>query len=298
MDRIEIMEVGPRDGLQNETAVVTTETKVELVKRLADAGMTQIETGSFVSPKWVPQMAGTDEVLASVASRQGVSFPVLVPNMRGYKSAKAAGAQVVAVFISASEAFSHRNINCSVSDSLLRCREVLEAANADQIKVRGYVSNVLGCPYEGKIASSQVIKLTQELLGMGCYEVSLCDTIGVGTPREARSLINDLKTEVSLDKLAGHFHDTYGQALANSHVWIDAGVRTFDTAVSGLGGCPFAKGASGNLSTEDFVYSLHGEGVDPAIDLDELIKTGAWISSKLQRPPDSRVAKAQMAACA
>ncbi|GAB5454815.1 MAG: hydroxymethylglutaryl-CoA lyase [Henriciella sp.] len=298
MDRIKIMEVGPRDGLQNESGIVSTETKIELVNRLAGAGMTQIEAGSFVSPKWVPQMAGTDEVLAAVAPRQGVSFPVLVPNMRGYQSAKAAGAQVVAVFISASEAFSHRNINCSVSDSLLRCREVLQAATEDQIQVRGYLSNVLGCPYDGKVAASQVVKLTRELLDMGCYEVSLCDTIGVGTPPEARQLINDLKTEVGVDKLAGHFHDTYGQALANTHVWIEAGVRTFDTAVSGLGGCPFAKGASGNLSTEDFVYSLHGEGVDPAIDLDELIKTGAWISSQLNRSPDSRVAKARTSACA
>ncbi len=298
MDRINIMEVGPRDGLQNETAIVPVKTKIELVDRLVNAGVTQIEAGSFVSPKWVPQMAGTNEVLAAVTSRHDVSFPVLVPNMRGYNSATAAGAQVVAVFISASETFSHRNINCSISDSLRRCREVLEAANADQVKVRGYVSNVLGCPYDGQVASSQVIKLTNELLEMGCYEVSLCDTIGVGTPAQARSLINEIKTEVRLDKIAGHFHDTYGQALANSHVWIDAGVRTFDTAVSGLGGCPFAKGASGNLSTEDFVYSLHNEGVDPAIDLDELIKTGIWISNELKRDPDSRVARVRMSASA
>jgi isopropylmalate/homocitrate/citramalate synthase len=289
---ISLVEVGPRDGLQNEKTVISVETKLALIERLVAAGAATVEAGAFVSPKWVPQMADTDRVMARLSRRAGAAYPVLVPNLKGYEAARAANAEEIAVFAAASETFSARNINCSIAESLERFRPVMEAARADGIRVRGYVSCVLGCPYEGAVALDAVIRVSRALYEMGCYEISLGDTIGVGTARETRALIRAVAGAAPVSALAGHFHDTYGQALSNIWAAIEEGVRVFDSSVSGLGGCPYAKGASGNVASEDVVYALHRSGLRTGIDLDALVDIGAWISDALGRPPGSKAARA------
>jgi hydroxymethylglutaryl-CoA lyase len=294
-DRIAIVEVGPRDGLQNEKQTVSVATRVELIERLAAAGARTVEAGAFVSPKWVPQMAGTAEVMAAMTRRPGVSYPVLTPNLKGYEAARAAKADTVAVFGAASETFSQKNINCSIAESLARFRDVAAAAKADGVRLRGYVSCVLGCPYEGDVPLANVVRVAKALHDMGCYEISLGDTIGVGAHEEARAMIRAVAGEIPARSLAGHYHDTYGQALANIWASIDEGVRVFDSSVSGLGGCPYARGASGNVASEDVVYSLHRSGVETGLDLAALIATSRWISDILARPPESKVTRARTA---
>lgn len=290
--KVRIVEMGPRDGLQNEKGDVPTAIKLELIGRLGDAGLQAIEATAFVSPKWIPQMADHTEVLQGIRRRPGVSYPVLTPNLKGYESAKAAGATEVAVFGAASEAFSKKNINCSIAESLERFRPVVEAARKDGIKVRGYISCVIGCPYEGDIAPAKVGEVAAALYEMGCYEISLGDTIGVGTPGKTQAMIDACLEKIPAEKLAGHYHDTYGQALANIYASMERGVATFDASVSGLGGCPYAKGASGNVATEDVVYMMKGLGIDTGIDLDKLVDTGAWISGFLKRTPGSKAGRA------
>jgi hydroxymethylglutaryl-CoA lyase len=290
--KVKIVEVGPRDGLQNETQSVPTATKVELIRRLADAGLKNIETTAFVSPKWVPQMADAATVMARVDRREGVSYPVLVPNMKGLEAALAAGAKEVAVFGAASESFSQKNINCSIAESLERFRPVVAAAQAAEVKVRGYVSCALGCPYQGEVKPMAVAEVAWALFEMGCYEISLGDTIGVGTPEKAKALIETVARRVPIKKLAGHYHDTYGMAAANIYASLQMGVNVFDAAVGGLGGCPYAEGASGNVATEDVVWLLQGIGIDCGVDLDTLVDTAAWISRALGRDPASKVARA------
>jgi hydroxymethylglutaryl-CoA lyase len=290
--RVRVVEVGPRDGLQNEAKPVPLAVKVELIDRLSATGLRTIEAGAFVSPKWVPQMAESAEVLARITQRPGVSYPVLVPNMKGLEAALAAGAQEIAVFGAASESFSQRNINCSIAESLERFSHVADAALSAGLKVRGYVSCTLGCPYEGEIAPEAVAHVAEALIGMGCYEVSLGDTIGVGTPGKARRMVEAVAEKVDLQHLAAHFHDTYGQALANLLAVLDLGVAVVDSSVSGLGGCPYAPGASGNVASEDVVYMLHGLGIETGIDLDKLVEAGAFISAALGRQPGSKAARA------
>ena len=289
---VRIVEVGPRDGLQNEPKEVPTAIKVELIERLADAGLPAVEATAFVSPKWVPQMADHTEVLERVRRKPGVDYPVLAPNLKGFEAARAAGATEVAVFAAASEAFSKKNINCSIAESLERFRPVTEAAKAANIKVRGYVSCVLGCPYEGEIAPKRVADVAKSLYEMGCYEVSLGDTIGTGTPGKTKAMIEACARRVPLEKLAGHYHDTYGQALVNTLASLELGVWNFQSSSAGLGGCPYAKGATGNVATEDVVYMLHGMGIETGIDLDKLIDAGVYISEALGREPNSRASKA------
>jgi hydroxymethylglutaryl-CoA lyase len=291
-DSVRLVEVGPRDGLQNEPAEVPTAVKVELIERLAGAGLPAVEATAFVSPKWVPQMADHTEVLERLRRKPGVSYPVLTPNLKGFEAARAAGATEVAVFGAASEAFSKKNINCSIAESLERFRPVVEAALKESIKVRGYVSCVLGCPYEGDVRPERVAEVAASLYEMGCYEVSLGDTIGVGTPGKTRAMIDACARRVPLERLAGHYHDTYGQALANIYASLELGVATFDSSIAGLGGCPYAAGASGNVATEDVVYLLNGLGVRTGIDLKALVGIGRWICGVLGREPASRVNKA------
>ena len=291
-DRVRIVEVGPRDGLQNEPGEVPTSTKVELIERLAEAGLPAVEATAFVSPKWVPQMADHTEVLERVRRKPGVSYPVLTPNLKGFEAAKAAGATEVAVFGAASEAFSKRNINCSIAESLERFAPLIQKANLDGIKVRGYVSCVLGCPYEGEVKPERVAEVAGALYEMGCYEVSLGDTIGVGTPGKTKALIEACARRVPIERLAGHYHDTYGQALANIYASLEMEVATFDASVAGLGGCPYAAGASGNVATEDVVYLLHGLGIETGIDLPKLVDIGRWICGVLGREPSSKVNRA------
>jgi len=290
--RVRIVEVGPRDGLQNESLTVPAEVKVALIEALADAGLTSIEAGSFVSPKWVPQMADTAEVLAKLTPRPDVSYPVLVPNLQGLDWAFACGVREIAVFGAASESFSRRNINCSIAESLDRFAPVAEKALAAGLEVRGYVSCVLGCPYEGEIAPDAVARVAASLLAMGCYEISLGDTIGTGTPLKARQLIERVASDVPLERIALHFHDTYGQALANIFACLELGVSVVDSAVAGLGGCPYAAGATGNVATEDVVYMLNGMGIETGIGLVALAEAGRTISHHLNREPASRVARA------
>ncbi len=287
---VRVVEVGPRDGLQNEVQAVPVETRVAFVEALADAGLTTVEAGSFVSPRWVPQMAGTAEVLAQLRHRPGVSYPVLVPNMQGFEAAAAAGVDEIAVFGAASESFSRRNINCSITESLERFRPVCEAALSTGMRVRGYVSCVLGCPYEGKVPAVAVAGVAAALAAMGCYEISLGDTIGVGTPLKARAMLEAVAGRVPKGRLAVHFHDTYGQALANILACLEAGVSVVDAAASGLGGCPYAAGASGNVATEDLVYMLDGMGVGTGGNLDGLLVAGRLISEALGRAPNSKLA--------
>jgi hydroxymethylglutaryl-CoA lyase len=289
---VRLVEMGPRDGLQNEPREVPTAVKVELVERLADAGLPAVEATAFVSPKWVPQMADHTEVLERIRRKPGIDYPVLTPNLKGFEAARAAGAKEVAVFGAASESFSRRNINCSIAESLERFRPVTEAARQAGIKVRGYVSCVLGCPYEGDIAPQEVAKVADALYEMGCYEISLGDTIGTGTPGKTKAMIEACAKRVPLGKLAGHYHDTYGQALANIYASLDMGLATFDASVAGLGGCPYAPGAAGNVATEDVIYMLHGLGVRTGVDLERLIDIGQWISGVLERDYGSKAGKA------
>ncbi|MFV8833543.1 hydroxymethylglutaryl-CoA lyase [Aquisalimonas sp.] len=291
-DHVRIVEVGPRDGLQNETVTIPTATKLELIHRLADAGLTTVEATAFVSPKWVPQMADHADVLRSIRRRPGVNYPVLTPNMKGFEAAAEAGAEEVAVFGAASETFSNKNINCSIDESLERFRPVIEAASERGIRVRGYVSCVLGCPYEGAIDPTTVARVATALYAMGCYEISLGDTIGTGTPLKAKRMVEAVAGHVPMNAIAAHFHDTYGQALANLYAVMELGVATVDASVAGLGGCPYARGASGNVATEDVVYMLDGMDITSGADLQALAATGRWISAELGREPVSRVARA------
>ena len=284
--------MGPRDGLQNERAEVPTAVKVELIERLADAGLAAVEATAFVSPKWIPQMADHTEVLERIRKKPGVSYPVLTPNLKGFEAARAAGATEVAIFGAASESFSRKNINCSIAESLERFKPVVDAAKAADVKVRGYVSCVLGCPYEGEIKAERVADVAAALYEMGCYEVSLGDTIGTGTPGKTKAMIEACARRVPLEKLAGHYHDTYGQALANIYASLEMGVATFDASVAGLGGCPYAAGASGNVATEDVVYMMNGLGVRTGVDLERLVQIGRWICGILGREPSSKVNQA------
>jgi hydroxymethylglutaryl-CoA lyase len=292
MHSVRIVEVGPRDGLQNEPREVPTAVKVELIERLADAGLPAVEATAFVSPKWIPQMADHTEVLERIRRKPGVDYPVLAPNLKGFEAARAAGATEVAIFGAASEAFSQKNINCSIAESFERFRPVAEAARQANIKVRGYVSCVLGCPYEGEIAPRRVADVAAALADMGCYEISLGDTIGVGTPAKTKAMIQACAERVPVAKLAGHYHDTYGQALANIYASLELGVATFDASIAGLGGCPYAAGASGNVATEDVVYMLNGLGARTGVDLERLVDIGQWICGVLGREPSSKAARA------
>ena len=289
---VRIVEVGPRDGLQNEKIDIGTAAKIELIDRLSKTGLASIEATAFVSPKWVPQMADAAEVMAGITRAAGVSYPVLVPNEAGYDRARAAGAQEVAVFTAASEAFNLKNTNAGIDESLARFAPVLERARADGVKVRGYVSTVLGCPYQGEVALADVVRVARSLHAMGCYEVSLGDTIGTGTPGQARAMLKAVASEVPMQALAIHFHDTYGQALANVLACLEEGVAVVDSAVSGAGGCPYARGASGNVASEDVVYMLHGLGIRTGIDLPLLAETGRWLAGLLGRETRSKAGKA------
>lgn len=293
--QVRIVEVGPRDGLQNEREIVPTPVKLTLIDTLAAAGLTTIEAGAFVSPKWVPQMADSAAVLAGLRRRPGVSYPVLVPNRQGLEAALAAGATEIAVFGAASETFSRRNINCSIAESLDRFRPVMELARQHGVKVRGYVSCALGCPYEGEVAPEKVAEVAGALYAMGCYEISLGDTIGVGTPGKTRRMLEAVTWQAPLDCLAGHYHDTYGQALVNIYASLELGLATFDASIAGLGGCPYAAGASGNVATEDVIYLLNGLGIETGVDLDALADAAAFISAALHRPPAAKVARALLA---
>jgi len=294
-EKVRLVEVGPRDGLQNEAQPISVADKVRLVDDLSAAGLGYIEVGSFVSPKWVPQMAGSAEVFAAIEQRPGVTYAALAPNLRGFEDALAAGVKEVAVFAAASEAFSQRNINCSISESLSRFEPIMDAARSHGVRVRGYVSCVLGCPYEGKVSAAQVAPVAKALHDMGCYEVSLGDTIGTGTAGDTRRLFEMVSAVVPRDQLAGHFHDTYGQALANVYASLLEGISVFDSSVAGLGGCPYAKGATGNIASEDVLYLLQGLGIETGIDLDRLIAAGQRISQVLGRANGSRVARARSA---
>jgi hydroxymethylglutaryl-CoA lyase len=290
--RVRMVEVGPRDGLQNETAIVPTEVKVGLIDRLTDAGLPAIEATSFVSPKWVPQMADNASVMAHIRRKPGVRYPVLTPNLKGFEAALAAGCDEVAVFVAASESFSRKNINCSIAESLARARPVVDAARGHDVRVRGYISCVLGCPYEGDVGPERVRDVAQGLYEMGCYEVSLGDTIGTGTPGKVHTLIATVAAAVPVERLAGHFHDTYGQALANVYAALESGIATFDSSVSGLGGCPYAKGATGNVASEDVLYLLDGLGIETGVDMTRLRRAGQYICDFLGRESVSRVARA------
>mgnify|MGYP005847028887 CR=1 FL=1 len=281
---VKIVEVGPRDGLQDESRHVPVETKLRLIHRLADCGLPVIEATSFVSPRWVPQLADAEELMAGLKRKHGVHYPVLVPNEKGYQRARAAGADEVAVFSAASEAFNRKNINCSIEESFERFRPVLESATADGVRVRGYISCVLGCPYQGEVPISDVVRVADALISAGCEEISLGDTIGTGTPEKTGAMLDAVLDSVPVERLAVHLHDTYGQALANILVSLEKGLRTVDSSVAGLGGCPYARGATGNVATEDVVYMLEGMGMDTGVDLKELARVGNWIAGKLGRP--------------
>ena len=287
--KIQLVEVGPRDGLQNEKLWVETETKIALIEKLAQAGLTKIEATSFVSPKWIPQMKDAFEVLSGIERRPGVSYPVLTPNMKGFEKALEAGATEVAVFGAASEAFSKKNINCSIVESVERFRLIIAAAQKSEIRVRGYISCVLGCPYQGVVPVADVVKLALQMSEMGCYEISLGDTIGIGTPLQAKKMVEAVAEKIPVSKLALHFHDTRGQALANIYACLELGVSVIDSSVAGLGGCPYAHGASGNVATEDVVYMLHGMGIETGVELEKLIEVGRFISEVFGRVPQSKV---------
>ncbi len=291
-DFVRIVEVGPRDGLQNEKQLVATADKIELINRLSGTGLRSIEATSFVSPKWVPQLADAAEVFSGIQRHPGIDYPVLVPNEQGYARALAVGAQEVAVFTAASEQFNRTNTNAGIEESLQRFAPILARAQADGVRVRGYVSTVLGCPYQGEVPLADVVRVASRLHAMGCYEISLGDTIGVGTPHKARAMLQAVAGEVPMAALAVHFHDTYGQALANIASCLELGVRVVDAAVAGTGGCPYARGASGNVASEDVVYMLHGMGIGTGIDLPLLAATGNWLAERLGRQTGSKTAKA------
>jgi hydroxymethylglutaryl-CoA lyase len=292
-DGVRVVEVGPRDGLQNESRALPVALRIELIERLADAGLRTIEAGSFVSERKIPQMAETEQVLSGLRKKAGVSYPVLVPNLQGLSEALAGGATEIAVFTAVSDAFNRQNINCTVEESLQRLDEVVSEALTGGLKVRAYVSTVLGCPYQGEVPVAEVVRVVHALVDMGCSEISLGDTIGAGTPNKARALWRACVAEISPQFLAVHFHNTYGQALANTYACIEEGCRAVDASVAGLGGCPYADGATGNLATEDLVYMLHGLGLQTGVDLDALIGVARWINEKLDRPPTSALAQAR-----
>jgi hydroxymethylglutaryl-CoA lyase len=292
---VKLVEVGPRDGLQNEPTPVSAAVKIELIHRLQDAGLRVIEATAFVSPKWVPQMADNAQVMAGIRRKPGVSYPVLVPNTKGLDAAIAAGAQEVVVFGAATESFSRRNTNCSIAEGLARFSDVCRTALAAGLKVRGDISVCLGCPYEGSVAPEAVVRVARELDQMGCYEITIADTIGVGTAGQTRAVFEAVMKHLPAERLAGHFHDTYGQALTNIYAALECGVPTYDSSVAGLGGCPYAKGETGNVATEDVVYLLNGLGIKTGVDLDKLIEAGSYICSILERPTHSRAARALMA---
>lgn len=294
-NHVRLVEVGPRDGLQNEKTLLPAAVKIELIDRLSATGLATIEATSFVSPKWVPQLADAEEVFRGIRKTPGVAYPVLVPNLQGYEHARDVGATEIAVFTAASEAFNRANINASIDESIDRFVPVLERARADGVAVRGYVSTVLGCPYQGEVPVADVVRVARRLHELGCHEVSLGDTIGVGTPVKARDMLRAVAREVPMSALAVHFHDTYGQALANILACLDEGVRVVDSAVSGTGGCPYAKGATGNVASEDVAYMLHGMGMTTGIDLDKLVETGAWLAGQLGKETASRVTRARTA---
>ncbi len=294
-NKVRIVEVGPRDGLQNEAQNVPAAIKIELIDRLTDAGLPVIEATAFVSPKWVPQMADNAEVMKGIRRKPGVGYPVLVPNRKGLDAAIAAGCDEVVVFGAATESFSKRNTNCSIDEGLARFSEVCAEAIARGLKVRGDISVCLGCPYEGEVSPAQVTRVARELFAMGCYEITIADTIGAGTPGKTRAVIEAVAIHIPAQKLAGHFHDTYGQALANTLAALECGVATFDSSVAGLGGCPYAKGATGNVATEDLLYMLDGMGISTGIDMQKLVAAGEFISKALGRPTQSRVARAMAA---
>ena len=289
---VKIVEVGPRDGLQNEKQAIDTATKVELIARLGASGLKTIEATAFVSPKWVPQMADNAEVMRQITRLNGVTYPVLTPNLKGLEAALATGVTEVAVFAAASEAFSQKNINCSIDESIERFVPVIESAREHGVAVRGYVSTVVGCPYQGDVPPEKVAEVSKALFDLGCYEISLGDTIGVGTPLKVQTMLAEVSKAVPMDKLAGHFHNTYGMAIANIYASLQMGMAVFDASVAGLGGCPYAKGASGNVATEDVVYLLNGLGIDSGVDLTSLVETTVWVSAQLGRAPASNVAKA------
>ena len=288
-EHVRIVEVGPRDGLQNEKSIIAARDKIELINRLSDTGLSCIEATSFVSPKWIPQLADAAEVFAGISRKPGVSYPVLVPNEQGFDRALAVGATEVAVFSAASEAFNRKNINASIDESIDRFKPILERASSLGVKVRGYVSTVLGCPYQGDVPVADVVRVARRMHDLGCYEISLGDTIGIGTPVKARDMLRAVADELPMSALAVHFHDTRGQALANILACLEEGVRVVDCAVSGTGGCPYAKGASGNVATEDVVYMLEGMGMHTGVDLARLVETGRWLSALLGRASGSKV---------
>jgi hydroxymethylglutaryl-CoA lyase len=290
--RVRIVEVGPRDGLQNEAQPVPAAVKIELIDRLSDAGLPVIEATAFVSPKWVPQMADNAEVMAGIRRKPGVAYPVLVPNRKGLDAAIAAGADEIVVFGAATEAFSKRNTNCSIEEGLARFTEVAEEALRHGLKVRGDISVCLGCPYEGEVSPDAVVRVARELDAMGCYEITIADTIGTGTAGSTRRVIEAVAKHVAVERLAGHFHDTYGQAVTNVYAALECGVATFDSSVAGLGGCPYAKGATGNVATEDVLYMLNGLGIETGIDMEKLVAAGDFICKAIGKPSNSRVARA------
>ena len=286
---VRIVEVGARDGLQNEKTIVPTDVKIELIDRLSDTGLQTIEATSFVSPKWVPQLADATDVYTTIKKKPGVRYPVLVPNLQGYERARAVGVREIAVFTAASEAFNRKNINASIDESIERFIPIMQLAKADGVSVRGYVSTVLGCPYQGEVLVTDVVRVAKRIYELGCYEVSLGDTIGIGTPAKARDMLTAVAQEVPMAALAVHFHDTRGQALANILACLELGVAVVDSSVSGAGGCPYARGATGNVATEDVIYMLHGMGISTGIHLDKLIDAGRWLSAQLQRANNSKV---------
>ncbi|MDA8429420.1 MAG: hydroxymethylglutaryl-CoA lyase [Geobacteraceae bacterium] len=290
--RVTMVEVGPRDGLQNESSIIPAAVKIALINRLAEAGLQVIEATSFVSPKWIPQLADSSTVLAGIERRPGVRYPVLVPNLKGLEGALAAGAEEIAVFASASEAFSRKNINCSIAESLERFAEVIDAAKKQRVPVRGYVSCALGCPYEGAVTPAAVAAVAARLFDLGCYEISLGDTIGAGTPGQAQLMVDTVAKRVPLEQIAVHFHDTYGQALANIMAVLERGICVVDSSVAGLGGCPYALSASGNVASEDLLYMLNGLGIETGVDLERLVLAGNYVSGFLGRPSGSKVARA------
>jgi len=288
---VKIVEVGPRDGLQNEKHIVPAAVKIEFINRLSQSGLKTIEATSFVSPKWIPQLADAEEVFRSIEKKPGVAYPVLVPNEKGMQRALDAGAKEVSIFTAASETFNQKNINCSIAESIERFKPVVKMAAEHKIRVRGYISTVIGCPYEGSIKPEAVARVAKELAALGCYEISLGDTIGVGTPIKAQQMLAAVAAEVPMQKLAVHFHDTYGQALANIHACLELGVAVVDSSISGLGGCPYAKGATGNVATEDVLFMLTGMGIETGVDIDKLLAAGAFISTTLARRPESKLGR-------
>ena len=288
---VKIVEVGPRDGLQNEKAIIPAAAKIEFIDRLSETGLKTIEAASFVSPKWIPQLADAEEVFKGIAKKPGVAYPVLVPNEKGMERALACGAREIAVFTAASESFNQKNINASIAESIERFKPVMAMAAKAGIRVRGYISTVIGCPYEGAIRPEAVAKVTKELAALGCYEISLGDTIGVGTPKKAQAMLQAAAAEVPMAQLAVHFHDTYGQALANIHACLELGVAVVDSSTSGLGGCPYAQGATGNVATEDVLFMLTGMGIETGVDMGKLLAAGAYISGVLNRSPESKLGR-------